>query len=167
MFAEAPSTDAAPRKSRVADGLERWLEHQRDQLPLWIPVAFGTGAAAWFALPSQGAWLGWLIAMAAIVAAGLSLPLGGRARRVLLIAGIAGALGLGGAWWRATSVAAPVLGRPVVAMVTGKVEAVEVQAAKDRYRVTLRPRDAPQLPPRIRVTIATGDAPLGLTEGEC
>ncbi len=162
----APSTDAAPRKSRANYGIESWLEVQRDQLPLWLPVAFGTGAAAWFALPSQEAWIGWLVAMAALVAAALAFPFGGRARRAFLIAGLAGALGLCGAWWRAESVAAPVLARPVVATFTGRVEAVEVQAAKDRYRVTLNPRDVPDLPPKVRVTIDTADAPPGLAEGD-
>lgn len=148
------------------DGIERWLEYQRDQLPLWLPVAFGTGAAAWFALPTRDAWIGWLVACVALVAAALAVPMGGRLRRVLLVAGIAAALGLCGAWWRAAAVAAPVLGRPTVAQVTGRVEAVEVQAAKDRYRVTLTPRDAPALPGRIRVTIATADAPPGLAVGD-
>ena len=85
----APSTDAAPRKSRGRDRVESWLEVQRDQLPLWVPVVFGTGAAAWFALPSPGAWTGWLVAMAALVAAALAFPFGGRARRALLVAGLA------------------------------------------------------------------------------
>lgn len=165
-FADAPSTDAAPRKSRVTDGVEAWLEHQLDLLPLWLPVAFGTGAAMWFALPTRDGWLGWLIAMAAVVAAGLALPLGGRGRRALVIAGVVGALGLGGAWIRASLVASPVLARPVIATFTGRVEAVEVQAAKDRYRVTLVPRDAPALTPRVRVTIATADAPQKLAEGD-
>ena len=162
----APSTDAAPRKSDGRDRVKTWLEMQRDQLPLWLPVAFGTGAAAWFALPSQGAWTGWLVAMAALVAAALAFPFGGRARRGLLVAGLAGALGLAGAWWRAESVAAPVLVRPVVATFTAKVTDVDVQTAKDRYRVTLTPVDAPALPPKVRVAIATADAPANLAKGD-
>lgn len=166
MVAEAPSKDAAPRKSRMMDGVERWLEYQRDQLPLWLPVAFGTGAAAWFALPTRDMWIGWLIGCTALLAAALAVPIGGRLRRALFVAGLAAALGLCGAWWRATSVAAPVLGRPVVVEVTGRAEAVEVQAAKDRYRVTLVPLNAPDLPGRIRVTIATADAPPNLSNGD-
>lgn len=166
VFEFAPSTDAAPRKSTGRDRIETWLEVQRDQLPLWLPVAFGTGAAAWFALPSQGAWAGWLVAMAALVAAALAFPFGGRARRALLVAGLAGALGLAGAWWRAESVAVPVLPRPVVATFTAQVVDVDVQTAKDRYRVTLVPVDAPALPPKIRVAIATADAPANLAEGD-
>ena len=162
----APSTDAAPRKSRETGRIESWLEVQRDQLPLWLPVAFGTGAAAWFTLPSPGAWTGWLVAMAALVAAALAFPFGGRARRALLVAGLAGALGLAGTWWRAESVAAPVLARPAMATFTAKVTDVDVQTAKDRYRVTLTPINAPALPPKIRVAIATADAPTGLAEGD-
>ena len=87
----APSTDAAPRKSAAMNRVERWLEAQRDQLPLWLPVAFGTGDAAWFSPPSHDAWIGWRVARGALVAAAL-----------------AGALGRGGSWWRASFVAAPV-----------------------------------------------------------
>ncbi len=166
VFDLAPSTDAAPRKSRGYDRIEGWLEVQRDQLPLWVPVMFGTGAAAWFTLPSQAAWTGWLVAMAALVAAALAFPFGGRARRALLVTGLAGALGLGGTWWRAESVAAPVLARPVVATFTAKVLDVEVQTAKDRYRVTLAPINTPELPPKLRVAIATADAPANLVEGD-
>lgn len=166
MFDFAPSTDAALRKSAARDRVETWLEMQRDQLLLWLPVAFGTGAAAWFTLSSQGAWTGWLVAMAALVAAALAFPFGGRARRALLVAGIAGALGLTGAWWRAESVAAPVLARPVVATFTAIVTDIDVQTAKDRYRVTLTPIDSPALPPKLRVAIATADAPPKLVEGD-
>lgn len=162
----APSTDAAPRKSPAMDRIERWLEFQRDQLPLWLPVAFGTGAAAWFSLASPDHWIGWLAAMAALAAAALSLPFGGRARRVLLVAALAGALGMAGAWWRATSVAAPVLARPMVATFMGKAESVEVQAARERFRVTLIPIDMPDLPPKLRVTIDMADAPPGLSAGD-
>ncbi len=166
VFDFAPSTDAAPRKSDVADRVERWLDVQRDQLPLWLPVAFGTGAAAWFFLPSQGAWIGWLVAMSALGVAAFAFPSGGRARQALLLSGLAGALGLAGAWWRAESVAAPVLGRPVIATFKGRAESVEVQAAKARYRVTLTPLGAPDLPPKLRVTIAMADAPPVVAEGD-
>lgn len=165
-LALAPSTDAAPRKSPVTDRIERWLEAERDQLPLWLPVAFGAGAAAWFALPSQGAWIGWLAAMASLVLAAFVFPVGGRAKRVLWVAGLCGALGLGGAWWRADRVAAPVLVRPEMAEVTGTVGDVEWQIAKDRYRVMLTPREGSGLPPKVRVSIARAAAPPDLKTGD-
>jgi len=162
----APSTDAAPRKSDVNDRVERWLEVQRDQLPLWLPVMFGTGAAAWFFLPSPDAWIGWLMGMAALLAVAFAFPPVGRTRQALLVAGVAGAAGLVGAWWRAESVAAPVLARPVVATFKGRAVSVEVQAARERYRVTLIPIEAPSLPPKVRVAIDMADAPANLGEGD-
>jgi competence protein ComEC len=166
VFDFAPSTDAAPRKSRASDRVEQWLEAQRGQLPLWLPVAFGAGAAAWFALPSQAAWIGWLVAMAALVAGGLAFPWGGRARRALAIAGLVGALGLGNAWWRAERVAAPVLDRPVVTELTATVTDVELQADNDRFRVMLSPGVDAKLPPKVRVSIDRANAPADLRIGD-
>ena len=162
----APSIYAAPRKLSVTTWIEAWLEQQRDQLPLWLPVAFGMGAAAWFALPNERAWIGWFVAMTALAAAAIAFPSGGRTRRVLMCAGLAGALGMAGAWWRATSIAAPVLSRPVVAQFVAKVVSVDRQVAKDRLRVVLVPESAPALPPRMRVSIATADAPAGLARDD-
>jgi hypothetical protein len=40
----------------VIDAIERWLEVERDQLPLWLPVALAAGIACWFFLPDPYAW---------------------------------------------------------------------------------------------------------------
>ncbi|MFZ5794760.1 MAG: competence protein ComEC, partial [Pseudomonadota bacterium] len=40
----------------VNAGLEQWLEAERDQLALWVPVALGAGIALWFVLPDPVAW---------------------------------------------------------------------------------------------------------------
>lgn len=165
-LAPASSSVAAPRQSVATRALETWLEAQRDQLPLWLPVAFGSGIAAWFALPGREAWTAWLTAMAAIGVAAFVLPWGGRARRVLLIAAVAGALGMGAIWTRAVNVAAPVLTRPVVASFTATILDVNVQVAKKRVRVTLAPAAASALPPRVRVTVDQEDAPVALTHGD-
>ena len=85
----APSTDAAPRKSAATDCIERRLDVAREQLPLWWPVAFPTGAAARLCLPLQDAWICWLAAKAAFLAAMLAFPHGKRARRILVVAVLA------------------------------------------------------------------------------
>ena len=54
--------------------LEAWLEAERTQLPLWLPV----GVAAWFWLPSPAAWSGFLLAMAALATIGFAFGRGGR-----------------------------------------------------------------------------------------
>ncbi len=146
--------------------MERFLERQRDRLPLWIPVAAGAGVSAWFALPGRNAWIAWLSAMAALFVAGWLLPRHGRLRQAVLIVSVMAALGMGIAWMRALSVAGPLPTRPAVLTFAGEVEDVEVQTAKDRLRVTMAPDHAAGLPPRVRVTIDRVDAPGTLAAGD-
>ena len=51
-----PRTRRALARMNLRDPIERWLEAERDQLPLWLPVALGGGIVAWFALPDPRAW---------------------------------------------------------------------------------------------------------------
>jgi len=60
--------------------IERWLEAERAQLPLWLPVALGAGIAAWFLLPDALRWAGFMIGAAAMAILGIALP--GRLGRV-------------------------------------------------------------------------------------
>jgi competence protein ComEC len=145
--------------------LERWLESERDQLVLWIPVLLGAGIAAWFVLPDAASWTGFMLAAVAIAVAGLVLPLGGRASRVLMIGGLVAALGCGLAWWRAERVAAPVLARPAVVAFTARVERVDQLAARDLVRLRLAPVRRADLPPRVRVNVPTRDVPHGMARG--
>jgi competence protein ComEC len=73
--------------------VEAFLQAQRDQLPLWLPVALGSGIAAWFGLSTPHGWQAWLFAMAAMFALAFTLPAGGRLRRVVQIAAVAASLG--------------------------------------------------------------------------
>jgi competence protein ComEC len=170
MFASAPSTGFEPlqrgRWRRVASVVEGFLDLERDQLALWLPVALGTGIAAWFVLDGSAQWQAWLLAMAALGCASWLLPTGSRMRRVVLIAAIASAIGCGAIWARATWVAGPVLTRPVVATFTGRIERVEVQTAKDRVRLTLALVNAPELPPRVRVTVDDVTTSIGFVAGD-
>ncbi|MES2338663.1 MAG: ComEC/Rec2 family competence protein [Pseudomonadota bacterium] len=145
--------------------LETWLEVERDQLVLWIPVALGAGIAAWFVLPDRAAWTGWMLAGLALAVAGVVLPVGGRVGRVMGIGGGLLALGCALVWWRAESLAAPVLARPAVVAFDGRVERIEALAARDLVRLTLAPVARTYLPPRVRVNLATADVPAGLTRG--
>jgi competence protein ComEC len=151
---------------RRLDGtVERWLEAERDQLPLWLPVALGFGIAAWFWLPDRSGWIAFLLALAALAAAALCLPPGGRLRRSLLFLAGTVALGLALIWWRSERVAAPRLERPVVTRFEARVEAIDRVPARGIIRLRLAPVDAPSLPPRLRVNVADKDAPPGLAAG--
>ncbi|MGE7204750.1 ComEC/Rec2 family competence protein [Sphingomonas sp. NPDC019816] len=154
------------------DRAERWAEAERTQIPLWTPVGLGLGIAAWFMLPDARAWTAFLCLSAAMAVTAATVTDGGRLAR--MVGGLALLLmaGLSLAWLRAESVALPVLVRPVVADVAGRVEGVDRLAARRMVRVRLRPlaaRDgrgrAVVLPPRIRISLADTDVPGGLGPG--
>ena len=153
------------RLSAAGPVLEHLLERERDQLALWLPVMFGAGIAAWFVLPDAPAWGAVVLIGLGIAAAGIVLPVGARAGRVLLIGGIALALGCGSVWLRAERVAAPVLARPAVVAFTARVERVEPLAARKLVRLRLAPIDAAGLPGHVRVNLSEGDVPAGLARG--
>ena len=152
------------RPVRLQLGIEEWLEAERDTLILWLPVSFGGGIAAWFVLPDPASWTAMLLLCVATALAGIALAGDGRAGRVVAIGGLAAAAGLASIWWRAERVGAPILARPAVVAVQGKVEQVEPLPARDLIRLTLR-SDGAGVPPRVRINLPIGDAPDGLGEG--
>ncbi|QIG81921.1 ComEC family competence protein [Sphingosinithalassobacter tenebrarum] len=145
--------------------MERWLEAERDQLPLWIPVLLGSGIAAWFALARPEQW--WALIFAAIATALFATALAGpgRAVRGLAVGAALVALGCGLIWWRAERVAAPVLTWPGVFTLTGEIVEVEPLPARELLRVTLATDPQPRLPPKVRVNIAEKDLPDGTVRG--
>ncbi len=143
---------------------EEWLEAERSQIALWLPVAWGGGIAAWFLLPGPHAWSAAILIASAVALAAAALAHGGRAPRAVAVAALAFACGLTLTWWRAERVAAPVLARPAIATVAGRVLRVEPLAARGLVRVTLA-TTGQGLPPRIRINLAQHDAPAGLTCG--
>ena len=87
--APAPST-YAPALQTARARVESWLEAERDQLPLWLPVALGGGVAAWFVLPNSSAWRAALLGAAALALLALAASsAGSRAARVAAIGSIA------------------------------------------------------------------------------
>ena len=148
----------------VGDGLERWLEAERDQLPLWLPVMIGGGVASWFLLPDANGWTAAALVCAGLALGGLSAGRGGRGMRALAIGGLMALLGLGLVWWRAERVATPVLGRPAVVDLHGRVLRAEHLSARELLRVTLA-IDAQGMPRKVRVNLAEKDVPAGIDRG--
>jgi competence protein ComEC len=149
----------------MSTAIERKLEAEREQLPLWLPVAVLGGIAAWFVLPDERAWSAALLVLGALGCAGLTGARGGRLAVVVAGGAFAAAVGLGLVWWRAERVAAPVLTRPTIAAFAARVERVEPLPARGLVRLTLAPMNGADLPPRVRVNLAEADAPAGLTGG--
>ena len=149
----------------AAEGVEQWLEQERDGIPLWVPVGLGLGIAAWFSLPSPMGWLAWISGCLGLAALALMLPVGMRLGQIVLAAGLLGAVGCGLVWAKAGLVAQPVLERPLFTEFEAEVIRVEPLPARQMVRAMLRPIGRPDLPPRLRVNIADKDAPGGLAKG--
>ncbi|WP_380879881.1 ComEC/Rec2 family competence protein [Sphingomonas sp. DBB INV C78] len=145
--------------------VESWLDAERDQLFLWLPVAVGAGIAGWFLLPDAARWIAFMMTTLAAAAGFAVLPGGGRLRQGGMIAGLALAIGCALIWWRAERVAAPRLDRPVVAVFEAKVAAVDRLAAREVVRLTLAPADAAGLPEKIRVNVDQADASTDILPG--
>lgn len=146
----------------VRERIETWLEAERDQLALWVPIALGAGVAAWFALATTGQWAAFMLLALSLALAGAALGLGSRLGRGLGWFGVLAAIGMTLIWWRADRAAAPVLARPAVVSFEAKIVQVDMLAARGLVRLVLEPRDAPALPSRVRVNVRQEDAVDGL-----
>jgi competence protein ComEC len=151
---------------RLPSAIEARAEAERDQLPLWLPVGFGIGIAAWFGLPDRAGWFAFLLAALSLAALGLALASGSRAGRALAFFAIAAAMGCGDAWWRAERVAMPRLTRERTAEFVADVESVQRLAGeKEKVRLVVRPVDAPDLPPRLRINAEAKGVAAALQPG--
>ncbi|MEH3105331.1 MAG: ComEC/Rec2 family competence protein [Sphingomonas phyllosphaerae] len=152
----------------IQGAVERRLEAERDQLVLWVPVALGAGAAAWFALPDPHGWLAVLLLALATASGALAVARGGRGPVLVAVLSLAVAIGLALTWARAERVAAPVLTRPTIAWVSGRVEQVEPLPARRLTRVTLAVLGwdgEGAAPAWVRVNLETTAVPTGLARG--
>lgn len=201
IAAEAPST--RPTLLQMAAGgwihngktaLERWLEAERDQLPLWIPVMLGAGIIAWFLTPDPTWWKATLLVLAGVALLAFAIGRGGRAGRVVAVAALLAAAGLALIWWRAENASAAILKRPAIVTFEARVERIDPLPARDLVRLRLtpvrviatpdppsqarrgggrrdnrgfarKPQETVTLPPHIRVNLAVGDVPKGLSRG--
>lgn len=154
-----------PPGARAGAVVERWLEVERGQLFLWVPVTLGVGVAAWFVLPDAARWGAVILTALAVAAAALAVGRSGRAARALAWGAGLVALGCALVWWRAERVAEPVLARPAVVFVTGTVERIEPLPARELVRLRIATDAATRLPPTVRVNLAVKDMPEGLTPG--
>jgi len=135
----------------------QWLLAERDQLPVWIVVAFGAGIAAWFALPGGE----WPVAVIALSLAGVLALLAWcrsfgameLAARCLFVGLLMLAAGCATMAWRAERVAADPLPAPWFGVLTGRIEARETLPARDMVRLIVQPGPSLGLPARVRVNL--------------
>jgi competence protein ComEC len=146
--------------------VEAWLEAERGQLALWLPVMLGVGIAGWFTVPIREGWVAIIAAGIALAAAGVVIGVHRRLGVAIVWAGLAIALGCGLVWAKASFVAAAPLSRPVVADFVGTVRAIEPQPAREQTRLVIIPAKTSGLPPIVRVNVRDDDWRSGIATGQ-
>lgn len=151
----------------LAEDFRRDLEDGRGFL--WWPVAFGTGAALYFAPISEPPW--WAPGLALFVALAAALTLrAGRGATFAVVLLLLAALGYGHAVLMTRLAAHPVLAATRVVTLKGLVVEVEDRGARGE-RLLIRPdaiEPAPKggLPPLVRVSVGSkGSAPVRPGDG--
>lgn len=134
----------------------------RSRLVLWLPVAFGSGIALYFALPSEPS----SILALSLAASGILLTVAAVVGNVApatkaVLAGLAALLiGFGVAKHRADSMMAPILAHRLAnTVIEGRVENVEMHGKGVRLTVTLAGAThlhTQALPRRVQVSVRTG-----------
>jgi competence protein ComEC len=151
---------------RFVRALELWLEADRDQMALWLPVMFGLGIGLWFALPTRAAWLAVIAGGAGIALSGLGIGVGRRSGKALLVSGLAIAAGCGLIWFRSERVASQAVARPVVVSFGARVVRIEPRPAQQSQRLLLDTEPDSELPPRVRVTVEEDKQVTALSAGD-
>ena len=149
-----------PVRLSLARRLAHQLEAEYDRWFLWLPVVFGSGVAAYFALPFEPPLLVALLPVAAVLALRIGLAPSGLAA-MTASALLAAALGFAAGKLRTEYVRAPVVQERIGPIdVFGFVELVEPRAGRGQrltVRVTaMEKHEAGTWPERVRVRTLTG-----------
>ena len=131
---------------------------------------FGLGIAAWFVLPGQWQWLALLAGcLGGAVAALAAMRENGRfpyLRQALAACLLALAAGMAIVWIKSAAVGTPGIARPVVAVITGRVEVRDEDPAQQRVRITLATWEpGTGRPIRVRLNVAQTQDRAAAREG--
>jgi len=138
---------------RWFSALENWLDQERDQLPLWLPVGISIGIVIWqFGGASAAPGL-LLLAIAVGLFALLAKP-HSRSRQFLAMAAVAILLGFGLISLKSAAVDQPVMGKIWIGDFYGRIEAVENLTAREVVRLRLATDAQGGLPPVVRVNLS-------------
>ncbi len=155
---------AVPRPWALLKGVAATFLAERERWPLWLPVAFGTGIAVYFALPAEPPlWLAAALGATGLICVTTAIRSTQVASRVTLAAAAVLALGFAHAALRTARVAAPVLAhRAGPVGLDGLVESV--QAHGKGVRVVLAELAAERLrsatPVKVRVSVRAASGVL-------
>jgi competence protein ComEC len=147
----------------LVEKLQSWVraEAGAGRLLPWVPIAFGTGIAFYFAADHEP-----VLPVAAITALGLvAAAFLLRRQKIFPIAVMIAAVAAGFAiaTWKTVRVAHGVLARPIYAVsVTGFVETRDIRERTDRFVLRVATMESPRGPAkleRVRLSVRKGTAP--------
>ncbi len=147
----APGHDViAPATAWLTSALAREAEQRTGFL--WLVVAYGLGILTWFTATADPAW--WWAPGLAVPVAILACRLEGW-QRWLALAGLFFLMGIASAGWRLAVTGTPMLARPIHALVSGHVEAVDHTPSRSRLLIRVIGIEglAPEVTP-VRVKLA-------------
>lgn len=137
---------------RSRDGAEAWLDAEREQLPLWAVVAFGSGIALWYR-GGQGALYPLLFLAAAMACFGFSLDRRTRLGAAIMIGALCMGAGTLDISWQAAHADPGTLARPWYGPMTGRILSTEELPARQISRWTVHPMAPDGLPRTIRLNV--------------
>ena len=149
--------------SPLVEALRGWAKAEAGagRLLPWVPVAFGSGIALYFAADHEP--VPWITLVTAMALAGGAILL---RRSTLFVSAViiaAVAAGFATATWRTARVAHAVLAKPLYSVaLSGFVEARDIRERTDRFVLRVTAMDAPRADiklDRVRLSVRKGTAP--------
>lgn len=150
--------------ARITLALDLWLERERDQLPLWLPVGIGSGIGLWQVTGDSGL-RALLLLSVSLILFGIAIGFRRRLARVLTIAAFSLLIGFSAIALKSAYVAQPILNDIWTGTLYGRVEKLEYMGARGVVRVELATDENQDLPPRVRLNLTPeqiGPAQLSL-----
>ncbi|HNW18692.1 MAG TPA: ComEC/Rec2 family competence protein, partial [Sphingorhabdus lacus] len=132
--------------------IDRRLEREREQLPLWLPVGIGSGIGIWQVTGDSGL-VPLLIMSVSLVLFSVAIGLRRRLARLLVIAAITLIVGFAAISLKSASVAGPVLQKVWTGSLYGRVDKIEYMGARGVIRLEIATGEGQDLPPKIRLNL--------------
>ncbi len=132
--------------------LETWLEAESPRLPLFIPFFVALGIAAWFSFGQEQATI-FLFPAICIICLAFWFKFQSRLSLIMFMAALCFILGWSAITLRSEIVASPILSKPWVGHIYGRIESIEKLPSREIVRLTLETDGNQSLPEKIRINI--------------
>jgi len=144
--------------------IETWLEGESAQLPLYIPIFVALGISCWFTMePKILTYI--LILLLFIILCTLFSKLRSRLSVVLCMASLSIIIGWSAISIRSYSVSSPIISKPWVGNIYGRIEKIEKLSARDVVRLTIETDERQLLPARVRINLSEEQYNKNFTHG--